>query len=92
MWADPRAGEPYRQEFLRGEAEDMGQVLRRGFELSTEAGAFVDVLVTREWTPLEPDVAEQKYYAPGVGLIREETVQGGSGVIDLVEYRIPEQD
>ena len=29
-----------------------------------------DCLVTNEFTPLEPDVSEHKYYAPGVGNVR----------------------
>ena len=40
--------------------------------------------------PSEPGVVEQKYYAPGVGLIREETVEGGSERMDLIEYRVPQ--
>jgi hypothetical protein len=90
MWADPQPGEPYRQEYYPGEAEDMAQVLEGGLQLSTEAGSFSGALLTKEWTPLEPGVTEQKYYAPGVGLIREEVIEGGSGTIDLIEYMVPE--
>ena len=90
MWAEPQPGDPYRQEYYKGKAEDMAQVLKRGLKVSTEAGAFKDMLLTKEWTPLEPEVLEQKYYAPGVGLVREETVRGGSGTIDLVLYQLPD--
>jgi len=29
------------------------------------------VVLTREWTSLEPGSGEKKYYAPGIGLIME---------------------
>ena len=35
-------------------------------------------------SPLEPDVIEEKDYAPGVGLIQEREV--GGATVDLVEY------
>lgn len=66
--------------------EDMAEVVRRGTSVRVAAGRFEDVLVTKEWTPLEPRVVEKKYYAPGVGLVLERTVRGGSGRIELVEY------
>jgi hypothetical protein len=56
--------------------------------VSVPAGDFDDVLVTREWTPLEPDTVEEKTYARGVGMILEEQVKGPDGGEggDLVEY------
>jgi len=65
-------------------------VLETGMSLTTKAGDFEEVLLTKEWTPLEPDVVEQKYYAPGVGLVREEVVSGGEGTIDLIAYDVAE--
>jgi hypothetical protein len=47
-------------------------------------GAFDNLLMTEEWTPLEPGLVEQKYYAAGVGLVLEVMVQGGSGRVELV--------
>jgi hypothetical protein len=44
--------------------------------------------MTKDWTPLEPDVAEQKYYARGVGLVLEVIVSGGSGRIELIEVTV----
>jgi hypothetical protein len=45
------------------------------------------VLKTEDWNPLEPEVVEHKYYAPGVGLIREEKVAGAEGSVELVEFQ-----
>lgn len=77
MEAHPHVGDKYRQEFLAGVAEDMAQVL--GLDKSTCVlfGCFDDVLLTKEWTPLEKGVTDQKSYAPGVGLILEDMVKGG---------------
>jgi hypothetical protein len=43
-------------------------------------------VTTRDWTPLEPDVVEQRDDAPGVGMIRETQVAGGTALIELVGY------
>ncbi len=84
MPADPRPGRPYRQEYLPGEAEDMARVLRVDEALRVPFGSYVQVVVTRDWSALDPGVAEHKHYAPGVGLIREEAVEGDSYRVDLV--------
>jgi len=87
MLAEPRVGDRYRQEFFDGEAEDMARVRATGGSVTVPAGSFHDVLVTEDWTPLEPDIIEHKTYAPGVGVILERVVEGGSGVLRLVEIR-----
>lgn len=86
MLAEPRVGEAYRQEYYEGEAEDLGEVLEVGATVEIELGSYDDVVVTEDWNPLEPDVVEQKTYAPGIGVIREEKVEGGEGVIELIEF------
>jgi hypothetical protein len=84
MPADPRPGGPYRQEYLPGEAEDMARVLRVNETLRVPFGSYVQVVVTRDWSPLDPGVAEHKHYAPGIGLIREEAVEGDPYRVELV--------
>jgi hypothetical protein len=86
MPADPTPGHAYRQEFYEGEAEDLGQILRTGQQESVAFGSFTDVIVTRDWNPLEPDVVEEKSYAPGIGLVSETTVAGGHGAAELVSF------
>lgn len=85
MLAHPTVGDAYRQEYLAGEAEDMGEVIRTGATTSTPAGSFTDAVVTRDWTPLEPDVIEEKSYAPGVGLVAEVKPETGERLV-LVEH------
>lgn len=92
MEANPKKGDKYQQEFLSGVAEDMAQVI--GFEDSfcVRYGCFEDVLVTKEWSPLEPGVVENKYYAQGVGFIYSEMVKGGDEQSELVRVTRPQAD
>ncbi len=86
MPATPTVGRAYRQEYYPDEAEDLGEILRTGERRTVAFGAFDDVLVTRDWNPLEPDIIEEKSYAPGVGLIYETKVAGEEGSVELVDF------
>jgi hypothetical protein len=72
--ADPQVTDSYRQEYYEGEAEDMFWVVAVGGSKSVPFGDFDDVLHTLEWSPLEPKVVEEKFYAPGVGLLAEQSL------------------
>src|SRR5215212_1924499 len=50
-------------------------------------GSFEHVLVTKEWTPLEPNLIVHKYYAPAVGNVIEVSVKGPLERIDLVDVK-----
>lgn len=76
MPADPKPGQPYRQEYAPGEAEDMGQVVARGGEtVKVPAGTFTDCVKTREWSKIERGT-ENKWYAKGVGFVRSQSPSG----------------
>jgi hypothetical protein len=86
--ANPQVGEAYRQEFHVAEAEDVVEVLSiTGTESVPAASCDGTCLVTRDFTPLEPGPEENKYYAPGVGLILEVDNEGNR--VELVEFSIP---
>jgi hypothetical protein len=87
MNALPKVGDSYRQEYYRGEAEDMAKVLRVNDTKTVAAGSYREVVVTEDTTPLEPDVVEQKYFAPDVGFIAGIMVKGGSEQLELVEIK-----
>jgi len=87
MPADPEVGLAYTQEHYAGEAEDKGKIVGVGESVSIRYGSFEDVVVTEDWTPLEPKVLETKSYAPGIGVVFEEIIKGGEGVLRLVEVR-----
>lgn len=89
--ADPRPGQSYRQEYLKGQAEDVGEVLRLGERAEAPFGAFDDVLVTRDTSAIEPGVVEYKFYARDVGPLLALDIGGGSGREELVDVRtVPE--
>ncbi len=71
MLAKPKAGIRYREEYYVNHAEDEAEVLEIGLTVTTPLGTFNNCVKTRNFTRLEPDVEEHKYYAPGYGLIKE---------------------
>jgi hypothetical protein len=83
MLADPQIGAVYRQEFYRGQAEDVGRVLRLDEAVDRAGETHRDVLVVEDSSPLEPGRVEHKLYAPGVGLL-EERSSGGTVTLGLV--------
>jgi len=76
MLAAPAAGIRYQQEFADGMAEDMARVVRLDATVQQAYGSFPGVLETLEWSKLDPGVKENKYYAPGVGLLLETGPRG----------------
>src|SRR5262245_52043416 len=88
MQAVPHIGETYRQEFALGDAEDAARILSvTGSATVPAASCSKTCLITREFTPLEPDLREDKYYAPNIGLIL--TVDRATGErLELIRYRI----
>jgi hypothetical protein len=89
MYARPQVGQSARQEFLKGEAEDHFQVVRLGQHVTVPFKRFGNVLLTKEWTPLEPGVLDHKFYARGIGTVLEQTVHGGNERNELVSFSAP---
>jgi hypothetical protein len=91
MWADPAAhlNEKYRQEYYLGKAEDMGQVLSVNESLTVPFGSFDQVVKTLDFSNIEAG-QEQKFYAPGIGLLKEMDVNGNEEVV-LVKLAQPTQ-
>ncbi|MEO6121428.1 MAG: hypothetical protein ABIW46_04295 [Acidimicrobiales bacterium] len=86
MAARPKVGSSYRQEFAKGEAEDVAEVVRSGESTTVVSGSYRDVFVIKEWNPFDPAVLEEKYFAPGVGMVLEVKIAGGVGRVELVEF------
>ena len=82
--ADPRPGMEYRQEYYKGEAEDGGRVLSTDELAEVPLGRYRDALLTKDFTPLEPDLLEYKLYAKGVGPVLILTASGGAGREELL--------
>jgi hypothetical protein len=75
MAARPKLGEPYRQEYSRGEAEDMGQVVALDDAVTVPFGSSKGCVRTKEWSMLDSG-SEKKWYAKGVGFIKSESTAG----------------
>jgi hypothetical protein len=85
MLANPIVGLTYRQEYYEGEAEDMGAVLSLDESVVVQYGSFENVIMTRDWNPLEPDVVEHKWYAKDIGVIKEEEIGGEGEYVQLID-------
>ncbi len=60
-------GDSYRMEYFAGKAEDMAEVKEIGLTVKVASGTYKDCTKVYEWTPLEPNSKEDKYYCPGAG-------------------------
>lgn len=94
----PEVGAVYRQEWSAGNAEDAARVLSTSYryghdeELDEHVPAALAQLlcssarpcvVTGEFTPIEPDTFERKYYARGIGKFLELHPESGE-IVQLV--------
>lgn len=85
MPAQPYIGFWFRQEYYANEAEDVAQILETDITVTVPAGTYANCLKTAEWSPLEPGIVENKYWAPGIGNIKVEKVEGDVGFEELTE-------
>ena len=83
-------GDVYRQEWFLDEAEDMAMVVAiDASEDAPAANCSESCLQTREWSPLEPDVSEYKFYAPYIGVIVAYEVEEPGEREELVDIILP---
>ncbi len=84
MPGNPQPGDKYRQEYYPpGKALDEATVLKTDGAVKVPNGSYKHVLVTSEYSPLEPQT-EQKYYVPGLGEAAERVVKGHHEEFQLV--------
>ena len=84
MEAKPTRGHTFRQEYYAGHAEDHFAVVDLSTPIRVPAAAYRNAMLTKEWTPLEPDVLDHKYYVRGIGEVREVSVKGAAESLSLV--------
>ena len=89
MPASPHPTDAFRQELDRGNAEDQAWIVQRGLTLKVPYGTVRHAVRSFEWTRLEPGVISTKIYAPGLGIVRERDVSGGSETFELVSVSRP---
>jgi hypothetical protein len=87
MEAHPRVGDFYNQENAPGVAEDQARVLALSASARSAYGVFHDALRTADFTPLEPDLLEHKFYVKGVGQVL--TLDRNTGEVEeLLSIRV----
>jgi hypothetical protein len=84
--AKPKQGLEYREEYYAGHAEDGAEVLSVDGKVQVPFGMFRDAMITRNYSGIEPNIEELKYYARGVGPVLELVVSGGSGRSELLTH------
>jgi hypothetical protein len=85
--AKPKVGMSYREEYSKGVAEDQSRVLALDEQAKVPAGHFKPALMTEDFSPIEPNVSELKFYAHGSGqAVLAVDVSGGSDIEQLVRY------
>ncbi|MFL5780713.1 MAG: hypothetical protein ACJ760_05315 [Thermoleophilaceae bacterium] len=87
MPAHPAVGQSFRQEYLKGQAEDHFAVVAFGQPVKVPGVHTTNALRTKEWTPVEPGVIDAKYYVRGIGTVLEQTVKGGNERNELVSFK-----
>ena len=85
MQARPQLGRPFRQEWYRGEAEDVFAAIDLDTPVTVPYGSFRHALRTRETTALEPGVVDNKLFVRGIGEVAELTVRGPKETLVLVD-------
>src|SRR5262245_2717668 len=88
MKAHPAIGDFYRQEYSLANAEDFAETLSVNQTVTVRAGSFSNCLQSQETTPLETDLLEHKFYAPGVGNVLTVDAHTGSRV-ELIQIITP---
>jgi hypothetical protein len=82
MPGHPHMYQSGRQEYRKGQAADHYRVV--GLFRTVSAPRPQEVLLTQEWTPLEPGVLDHKMYARGIGIVLEQTEKGPEERNELV--------
>lgn len=70
MPANPERGDTWKPEDLPGVVDETDRVVRAGVPIRTAAGRFPGCIEIRQTTVLDPGY-ETKWYAPGVGVVRQ---------------------
>jgi hypothetical protein len=85
----PSVGEKAQQEFFKGQAEDHFQVLSLKASVTVPYVSSSRALRTKEWTPLEPTVLDNKYYVLGIGTVLEISLKGPVERLELFSVQKP---
>jgi hypothetical protein len=87
MKKSPRVGESWRQEYFKGVAEDIAEVVGTAETVTVPAGTYTGCIKTKDWDSLKPVGAEYKYYCPGAGIALETPAVGSGGRTELISIQ-----
>ena len=90
MLADPQVGDTYRQEWYPGHAEDAAEVVSLSEEVTVPYGTFTNCLQTREFSTIDPELNEYKYYCTAVGAVTLEVVIDSGERVELIDVNAAE--
>jgi hypothetical protein len=85
MAADSRVGDGYALGLAEGVFEDRARVVAVSDQRTVPAGEYDDLVQLEVTSPLEPGLAERRFYAPGAGLVFSEALSGAGESVQLVE-------
>ena len=83
MPAKPKVGDVFEQERAPGIAEDRSTVVAVGVSVTVPAGTFSNCIQTEDFDPVGK-TTQNKFFAPGVGLVKE-ILSDGKSTIELVK-------
>jgi hypothetical protein len=83
MPASPAPTDAYRQEWYAGHAEDQAWISDSNASVTVPYGSVKRVVRSYEWSRLEPNVVSMKLYGPGLGIVAEKDVSGGTEQFQL---------
>jgi len=87
MLASSHVGQEFRQEWYPGQAQDVFRVVDTSAPVTVADRSYGSTLRTDEFTALEPDVLDNKYYVEGVGQVLEMAVKGPNEKLQLVSVQ-----
>lgn len=87
MQASNTVGDEFREEYYKGEAEDMGKVVAVGEAVKIAAGNYTNCVKIFDWTPLDKESKEHKTYCAEAGglVLSEHLVKGERAELIKVE-------
>jgi hypothetical protein len=73
----------------RGIAEDRSRIPVVDISVAIGQGTYDHCVRTKDWSPLEPDTIENKWFCPGVGQVLAEKVKGDPAREEMTEIKNP---
>ena len=86
MLAAPAVGQAYAQEDAPGAAQDRAYVVSLADSVTVPVATYTGCLHTRDFTPIDPDNIEEKFYATGVGVVLELDADGARLQLIAIEH------